>query len=61
VKGVGNTSGSKFPLIQLPKKFKGEYIEKLPNGEYMFPLIQLPKKFKGIYNEGYPATLSSFH
>ena len=36
-----------FPLVQLPKKFKG-----LCGRERMttleFPLVQLPKKFKGV-------------
>jgi len=36
----------KFPLIQLPKKFKDMIVPPELRGEELFPLIQLPKKFK---------------
>ena len=35
-----------FPLVQLPKKFKGSVLLFWFAGEW-FPLVQLPKKFKG--------------
>ena len=34
-----------FPLVQLPKKFKGSSISQ-SNSVEGFPLVQLPKKFK---------------
>ena len=37
----------KFPLVQLPKKFKAAHIWNNRNGKKTFPLVQLPKKFKG--------------
>ena len=38
----------KFPLVQLPKKFKAEKKFSLDENHKEFPLVQLPKKFKEI-------------
>ena len=44
-----------FPLVQLPKKFKGRRQLNVQRLCTKFPLIQLPKKFKGDFTSRCPA------
>jgi len=44
------TFATRFPLVQLPKKFKVCPNRRI-DGEKVFPLVQLPKKFKAEFDQ----------
>ena len=56
-----NINLRRFPLVQLPKKFKDVALVWTTQGETLFPLVQLPKKFKEACQGSHHPRVWRFH